>query len=447
MAVEANLASDSRLLGLTSILQLERDARHAESVTELGFLIVNDTRKLLPYRQALLWALDDAGEVRLVSGAGASEIEPHSPYIVWASRLLRALAVADLRAPRALVAKDLEAVADWPEFCASHMLLQPLVSPRGELVGGLLLAADQPWEEGQRLLLERLADAYAHAWAALQGGRRPLNLRALLTRRRKQLLFAAAVILLFPVRQSVVAPASVAPRHPVVVAAPMPAVISEVLVQPNQTVVAGQPLFSFDDTDVDGRVEVARKSLDVARAELVKNMQQAYGCDDCRARIPVLRAEAEQREVELEYARSMQERSVVRAEVAGTVVFRDRNDLLGKPVSVGERIMLLAQPADSWLQVQLAAQDAITLNPGADIRFFLNTDPLASYKARLVQTSYEAEQTAQDVLAYTLMADFTGDKKPRLGLRGTARVYGGWVPFSYYILRRPLAWLRQHMGW
>jgi hypothetical protein len=161
----------------------------------------------------------------------------------------------------------------------------------------------------------------------------------------------------------------------------------------------------------------------------------------------VLKAEADQKEVELQYAVSTQERLIVRADIDGTAVFRDKNDLLGKPVSVGERIMLLAQPGDSWLQIQLPVQDAITLNTGARVRFFLNTDPLAAYAATLVQTSYEAEKTATDVLAYTVMADFSEKEKPRLGLKGTARLYGGWVPFSYYVMRRPIAWSRQHLGW
>lgn len=441
--------TDSRLAGLTALLQLERDARHAESIVELGFLIVNDTRKLVPFRQALLWELDDAGTASIMAGSGASEVEPHAPYVVWAGRLLKAQMVEGLREARLLRAEDVndDIRRDWVEFSASNMLLLPLISPRGHIVGGLLLAADHGWEEGHLLLLERLSDAYAHAWSALRGGRRKLNITALLTRRRKQIAFAFLVLALFPMRQSVVVPASVAPRNPVMVAAPIAGVVKEIYVFPSQSVKAGDPLFAFDNTDVDGRVEVARKSLDVARADLVKNMQLAYGCDECRAKIPVLRAEADQKEVELQYSLSMQERLIVRAEADGTTVFRDKNDLLGKPVSIGERIMLLAAPDDSWLQIQLPVQDAITLSPGAAVRFFLNIDPLAAYSATLVQTSYEAEKTSNDVLAYTVMADFVGKDRPRLGLKGTARLYGGWVPFSYYVMRRPIAWLRQHLGW
>lgn len=443
------IAADAKTSGLTTLLQLERDARHAESSVELGFLICNETRRLLAYRQAVLWEMDDAGALRIVAGAGSSDIEANAPYVVFVQRLLRTQGVAGLREIRALAVSEAtpEVASQWAEFLAPHGLLVPLISPKGVMLGGLLLAADQPWEDGHLVLLERLADAYAHAWSALVGDRRRRNLRAWLTRKRKLIALAALVILLFPLRQSVVVPASVSPRHPVVVAAPVAGVVKEVHVLPNVAVKAGEALFSFDGTEVDSRADVARKALDVAQADLLKNTQMAYGCDECRARLSVLSAYVEQKEAELRHALSLQERLTVRAEVDGTAIFQDKNRLLGKPVSVGERIMLLAQPGDSWLELHLPVEDAITLEQGAPVRFFLNIDPLAAYDARLVQTSYEAERTAQDILAYTLMADFAEGEQPRLGLKGTARLYGKRVPLAYYVLRRPLSWLRQHLGW
>lgn len=445
MAAEA----DARVLGLTTLLQLERDARHAESLVDLGFLIVNDTRKLVSYRQALLWEVDDAGLLRIAAGSGSSEVEPHAPYVVWAQHFLANRQASGLREITELDASgvDAELRAGWNEFLAPRVLLVPLVSSRGVLLGGMLLAGDHPWDEGHRVLLERLADAYAHAWSALTGDRRRRNLRAWFTRRRTHILVITALALLFPLRQSVVIPASVSARHPVVVAAPLSGVVREVHVAPNAEVVVGTPLFSFDNTDIDSRVDVSRKALDVAQAEYLKNTQMAYTCDECRARLPVLQAQVAQKDAELRQAISQQERLVVRAEIDGTAVFQDRNDLLGRPVTVGERVMQLAQPADSWLELHMPVEDAMTLEPGADVRFFLNVDPLAAYDATLVQTSYEAEVTPQDVLAYTLMAEFADADRPRLGLKGTARVYGGRVPLIYYVLRRPLAWARQRVGW
>lgn len=445
MASEA----DARIAGLTALLQLERDARHAESLVELGFLIVNDTRKLVPYRQAVLWEVDDAGVIRIAAGSGASEIEPHAPMVVWLDRLLESIKAGGIREPLTLTAASVDAsLADgWAEFLAPNVLVVPLVSSRGVLLGGLLMAGDLVWEEGHHVLMARLTDAYAHAWVALTGERRRRNLRAWFTRQRTRILVGLLILLLFPVRQSVVMPATVSPQNPVVVAAPMAGVVRDVLVSPNQAVEIGTPLFSFDATEIDSQVEVAGKALGVAQADLMKNTQLAYTCDECRAKIPVLRAMVDQKEAELQYALSLQQRVVVRAEIAGTAIFSDRNEWLGRPVIVGERVMQLAKPEETWLELHMPVSDAINLESGVEVRFFPNVDPLSAYDATLVRSSYEAEKTAQDVLAYTLMAEFAGSERPRLGLKGTARVYGSRVPLSYYLLRRPFAWLRQHVGW
>lgn len=441
--------SDARATGLTALLQLERDARHAETPIELAFLIVNESKRLLSYRQALLWELDDTGKVHLVAGSGSSDLDKNAPYIVFAHQLLTQENVGALREIKALTMNEVteDIATQWQEFLAPNVLLVPLISTQGVLMGGVLLAADAPWEEGHKVLLERLMDAYGHAWAALSGNRLRKNWRNWLTKQRKVIAFVLLLLLLFPVRQSVVAPALVSPRHPMVIAAPLNGVIKEILVRPNTPVKAGEALFLFDGTDANSRVEVAQKALDVAQADLLKNTQLAYACDECRSRLAVLQAYVEQKEAELRYAESLQERLVVRAEKDGTAIYQDANRLLGKPVSVGERIMLLADPEDSWLEIHLPVEDAITLNAGASVRFFLNTDPLSGYGAELVQTSYEAEKTPQDILAYTLMADFTAPEHPRLGLKGTARLYSSRVPLIYYVLRRPLSWLRQYTGW
>jgi len=49
--------------------------------------------------------------------------------------------------------------------------------------------------------------------------------------------------------------------------------------------------------------------------------------------------------------------------------------------------------------------------------------------------------------AYRLRARLEpGETAPRVGMKGTAKVRGPWVTVSYWILRRPLAILRQAVG-
>ena len=99
--------------------------------------------------------------------------------------------------------------------------------------------------------------------------------------------------------------------------------------------------------------------------------------------------------------------------------------------------------------IHLAVADAIALDVGAPVRMFLSVKPLTPVDAHLVETSYQAVLSPiNGVASYRLRAalDESGTSA-RIGLRGTAKLYGNWVVFGYYVLRRPLASLREWTGW
>ncbi|OQX32365.1 MAG: hypothetical protein B0D96_12165 [Candidatus Sedimenticola endophacoides] len=147
------------------------------------------------------------------------------------------------------------------------------------------------------------------------------------------------------------------------------------------------------------------------------------------------------------YTGALLGRVEVRAAHDGIAIYYSPNDWLGKPVVTGQRIMTLADPANAGVRIDLPVSDAIALEPGARVRLFLDTDPLRPLEARLVRTSYEARLTPQGHLAFELDARLPdATPPPRIGLKGTAKLYGEPVPLYYYLLRRPLARLRQWLG-
>jgi hypothetical protein len=142
------------------------------------------------------------------------------------------------------------------------------------------------------------------------------------------------------------------------------------------------------------------------------------------------------------------ERIRVRAERPGIAIFGDPNDWIGKPVVVGEKVLLLADPEQVELEIRLPVADAINLRPGALVRLFLNVDPSRPHHLELRRAAYEAELTPEGVVAFRLNARFTdGQPPPRIGLKGTAKLYGDEVTLFYYVLRRPIAAARQWLGW
>ncbi len=318
-------------------------------------------------------------------------------------------------------------------------------------VGALILFADRPWNPGEVALAERLGETFAHAWLALGVGHKKKSVVASGWRRR---LFKGGVLLLLPllsmlpIEQSVLAPATVVPREPSVVTAPMDGVMAAIDVTANGRVEKGQQLFHLQETAIRNRWRIAEKSLKVAEADLLRARQLSFSDREIKAGLPLLEAQVEQRAAETDFARALLERTVVRSQRAGIAIFADAEEWRGKPVQVGERVMVIADPARVALDIRLPIADAIVLEPGARVLLFLNIDPLRPIAATLERAAYDAEVTAAGVLAYALRADFEpGTVPPRVGLRGTAKVIGERTTLFYHLLRRPLTTLRQSIGY
>jgi hypothetical protein len=422
-------------------LELERQTRAALSVEQLAYSLVNDGQSLFGFRHA---ALVIAGKVRAVTAV--SSVDPNAPFIAFVEHAVAQLFKLDLaKAAREVPVSQLSAgaQADWQSLSAGHVFWLPLIDPQGAVFGGVWLARETPWNPAEQVLLSQLGDTYSHAWRALRP-RQPWRLR--LTRKRQALIVLLLLLaLLIPVRQSVLAPAEVVPLAGQVVAAPLDGVIAEFLVKPNQSVKTGDLLLRFEGTTLNAQADVAARALGVAEAELKANAQRAFADAESSSRIDLLAARVEQKRAERDYARELLKRSEVRAERDGIAVFADAERWTGKPVQTGERLLQIADPGQAELRIELAVGDAIALEPNAQVALFLDSDPLQRHLATLQRAAYEAQPTPGGQLAYRLDARFD-EAPPRIGLRGTAKIYGDRAPLALYLLRRPLAGLRQSVG-
>ena len=137
----------------------------------------------------------------------------------------------------------------------------------------------------------------------------------------------------------------------------------------------------------------------------------------------------------------------IQAEKDGIAIFTDANDWIGRPVQTGERVMQLADPKDAGVLMWLPVKDALNLESGAEVKLFLHTKALSPIAATLRQTSYQATLSPDNVASYRLKAAFADTQDmPRIGLRGTARISGEWSTLGYYLFRRPIAALREWVG-
>ncbi len=439
---------------LTTFIGLEQEARKAQNHQELAFLIVNKTHQLMPYTQAFFWRLNDMDKVVIEAVSGVAKYEKNAPQLQWARNLVKAQAADRENAKTLHVVEDehlSEVLKNAEErLAADHLLWAPMLSPKGELLGGLLIFRSEPFKSHEMVLQERLMEAYGHAWAALKRQDKKTSTLLKLSRSGKlKLLVGAAIVgaMFIPVHISVLAPAEVAATDPVIVSAPSAGVVKTIRVKPNQAVKKGELLFTLDDADIRSKYEVARKEAALAQADYHRAAQKAFGDQDSRAQLKLLDARVKQKRLEVKYLGDLLNRIEVRAEQDGVAVFNDVNDWIGKPVEVGQKVMVLADPKHAELEALMSVRDAISLKNGNPAKLFLNTDPTHPLSASVYRVSYDTTKGPNGNLGFTVKATFDDDViLPRIGLKGTAKLYGDKVTLFYYLMRRPFAALRQKLG-
>ena len=442
------------------IATLEARARAANTVAELGFTIANDSYGLLGFRQALVLE-GDGPSAALLTVSGLARPTEDSPYLIWLRRawpwLYQQLQDKPgwLAQPVANAPGITPGLLDgWLEWWPAGALILPVQRRSGERLGWVVFLLDQSPHVQQAQALQRLLQTWGYCWEMLAGKPRSSwrqRWNRMQRGRKLGILLTVLLLLFIPVRQASLAPAEVISLDAETVAAPIEGVVKTIHVRPNQAVEAGQLLFSLDDTTLSNRLEVAQKSVAVADAELQAATQKAFDSFQSKGELSLLGGRANEKRAELAAVRSQLARIDVAAPREGVAVFGDPDDWLGRPVTTGERIMLLANPAKPGVLIHLPVADAVALEPGAEVKLFLTVLPLSPLDAKVIETSYQAVLSPEGVASYRLRAEFdtskTQQQNVRIGLRGTAKIYGDRVFLGYYLFRRPLATLREWTGW
>lgn len=438
--------SEGQVIGLSILLQIARRVRDAATTDEIGFIAVNESKQILPYRQAALW-LEKKG---VFAVSGIPETDPSAPYIQWLMSCFKELRT--VKECRVITPNQLTpALArTWEDWLPSQAVIVPLLTRSGDPMGQILFARDEVWQDHELALAAELASIYCHGLATLVPRGMGGGVSTFLSGSwGKIVLISLAVGTLFiPVRLSVQAPAEIIPKDPFVVRSPLDGVIDRFYVRPNETVSKDQLLFEFDSTALRAKLGMASKAYEVASEEYRQSSQMALSDDKSRAEIAPRRGRMEEKGTELSYSRQLFRRLEVRTPRPGIAVFADQNDWIGKNVSIGERVLVIADPSRSEILIHLPVADAIQLDLGTSVRLYLSTDSQTPLAGTLRFASYKPELNPAGFAAYRLKADFaSGVKHPRIGLTGTVKIYGKDVTLGYLVFRRPLTALRQRLGW
>ncbi len=433
------------------LLFFEKELRQATDESQLQMVLVNRLRSLIDAQQLLLFRYTASGKLKLCRCSDTDSVDAHSARV----RALEQMVSGFQQKTSASEVQRISTDAMNPTQEAGVLGLQgaslwvPLKHPHPDeqQLGVLLLNRDRVFTEQEQTLAEHIGATFAHAWQAkLPGYSQWLKMFG---RRRFHwgLFLLISMTMFIPVRLSVLAPAEVIALRPELITAPITGVVKEIRVTPHQQVTQGQPLVLFEDTRFRNQKELASKELAVAQAQLRKVQQQSFRDAKSSGQLAELKAAVRLKTSEFLYASELLQRTKVVAGEPGIAVFRNEEDWEGRPVQQGERILYIANPGSVELRIMLSIRDAISLKRDSHVRLFLDSDPLNPIDARLSYFSYDAEPTPEGVMAYRLTATFISpDSAPRIGLQGTAKLYGETSTLFVYLFRRPLVFIRQWLG-
>ncbi|MFA6740440.1 MAG: efflux RND transporter periplasmic adaptor subunit [Arcobacteraceae bacterium] len=444
---------------ISKLLQLEHNCRNCESIKELYYQIVNETRSLVNYSQGVLLTVDFSGKYKVVGISDISVVDSTSPYVQWIENIIidlnnneksKDIFVVDTKT-------DLKQIdfKSMHEFSPSNILFIPLKSMKEnrEINYILLLFKEEKWLEKDILILKHLSSSLAYFLFAMRstGISQIFKKISLKNKYLKISIFLLIFLMFLPVRLSVLAPLEVEAKNPYVVTSPLNAVIEEVKVFPNDKIEKEQLLVKFDDVDFNNNYLVAKRTLDVANAQLHTVKQSSFFDATQKSQISQLESQVKLKEAELNFAQEQLGKTKIYAKEDGIAIINNPNDWKGKPVTTGERVFLIAKPQSIELKIMLPVSEAIFLEENALIKAFFDNDPTNSWSGKVKYISYKPELTEQNVLSYKITADFDDIKEngyiPSIGLRGTAKIYSKKVTLFFYLFRKPITAVRQWIGW
>jgi hypothetical protein len=446
------MSSDSEQAAVEILATLNRlslNACGSKEKQSLIFLILNETVRVVKYDRAVLWQFKQ-DSFSLLGVSGQSRVNQTTDYATRWQEL-----VEDLKTPNTLQELSRESFLDkeseWMQLQESEGGLKVVWVPiftNEKLSLGIWLErwGGKEWQKEELDLVSFLSQSYGVAWEKFA----PKFAHNLMLK-RNILFFCAFVIaslFLVHVPLRIVAPCEIVPKDPIMITAPLEGVIAEVTVKPGQEVNVKDTLLTYDKRVPIQDFKVAQKSLQIAKSEYERSSVLAFKDKKIMSEVGILRLKYQKESLRLDLANYKLSQLEVGAPISGVVMLDDPNVWRGKSVRIGELIMSISNPEETKLKIWIPEDDNVELDEKKDIKVFLNVRPESSLGAQISYISDYSEVNDKGVASFTSEAHWGETKSSdiKLGLKGSAILYGEEVTLFYWLMRRPWSSLRKLVG-
>jgi multidrug efflux pump subunit AcrA (membrane-fusion protein) len=445
--------------------ELAKNASRARTLEEFQFILVNDTRALLPFDRSLLITHFN-GHSALAATNNQPTLDKKSEFVHTVERLAagirevdRGLVLfADAPTKEDLSDRATAALAEYlAQFKAACLVVVPFTA-YDSVIGHLLLefhenASPQKVEVYALMnLVPFLSEALAQKWllaakpsarkfffAALGTG---TETRSILGRHLKWLLLAVAVTALIvslclPVSLQVGGRADVAPEYEYVAFAQMDGIVDKVSVREGDRVEKEQLLAELQATEIDYKIREAERMRESYKAE--EEILRSQGSEDPKklAEGQLVAIKGLRSQYEVEFLQWQRQFLAIKAPVEGIVLTKKVESLVGKRFKAGEPFCKIA-PADTLvLEVFVRESDATFVESGLRGDVYFNFRPTAAHAFQVETISPISETVERSGAVFRVRAKFLQAPpgiKP--GMQGVAQIYTQDVSLFFMLTRR-----------
>lgn len=436
------------------INRLGLKAFNAENKDALIFIILNDTIQAIRFDRAVLWDFSNKEKPKILGVSGQTGINKDAKITKqWEALSSK---INDAKVPQKFSATSFtDNGRTWNEYTSethSNVVWLPIFSNE-ELVLGLWIEGfgqrfqEDAVQDNLKFLMQYLTPAYGAAWKKLY--KKPFFQGMKFGKEQMALVSFAALAFLMLVRVPlrVVAPCEVVPNEPFVITAPLEGIVEKVSVEPGVMVQKGTLLYEYDKRLPLRNLNASKKQVQILEEEVKRARTLGLNDEKSLTDLSILPLKLEKEKVNLSYVEWQATQLDQRAPIGGVIMMENPDEWRGKPAKVGERIMSINDPKNTKIKIWIPEDDNIVLDPEKKIKIILNINPARSYEANLQFVANEA--SLSDLQIPSFVAEASWLKPPeenKIGLQGTAILYGEKVSLFYFLIRKPLAALRHKVG-
>jgi RND family efflux transporter MFP subunit len=463
--------AERKLEILQALVQVSSEITSTLRLDRLLHIIVNSPQSVLPFERCSI-ALDNRGRLQLkaVSGmesipAGDIQVERLRDLLQWLSSYDRQLLIRQHEEePETEDAQVRAAVGKHFEGSGYRALFAlPLADDQGR-VGLLLYESSDPdfLEVAHIEMIKVLAgqttvairNALLYREVPLISLLEPLVQRkqAFMRSDRKRqgviLGTMAAVILLLifcPLPLRVGGDAVVAPQSIVTLAAPVEGTIANVYAREGQHVSRGEVLGTMDDWSWRNQFAAAQARYETAmlamQGDLARHSAQA-GED---------RTQADYLQAEMERTRLRIANAQLRSPIDGIVMTPDLQNAAGEHLDAGAVFAQVLDLSSARINIAVDQEDAGLLQAGQKAAIKLNSFPAQTLRGVVSTISPEVQPGGEGRVFYARVLLPNANAELRTGMEGRAKIFAGFRPAGFVLLRHPALWLWQELwdwiGW